>query len=123
MPKCPGQDQRYWKPDDIFEINCLECRTLIEFWKDEPTLKCPKCKTPNTNPKLDLSCAEWCKYAKECLGGRAGLDSNILCNSLTEEMKKVFGGLLSPLAGKARKRVTWGFGLNRRDEPNNLRMK
>jgi hypothetical protein len=40
-----------------------------------------------------------------------------------EEMKKVFGGLLSPLAGKARKRVTWGFGLNRRDEPHNLRMK
>ncbi len=77
MPKCPGRDQRYWKPDDVFEINCLKCGTLIEFWKDEPTLKCPKCKKLNTNPKLDLSCAKWCKYAKECLGTLASQDSKI----------------------------------------------
>ena len=91
MPKCPGQDQRYWKPDDIFEINCLECGTLIEFWKDEPTRKCPKCKKLTTNPKLDLSCAEWCKYGKECLGILSGYDNSILCNVLIEEMKKLFG--------------------------------
>ena len=91
MPKCPGQDQRYWKPDDIFEISCLKCGALIEFWKDEPTLKCPKCKKLNTNPKLDLSCAEWCKYAKECLGTLSSHDNSILCNVLTEEMKKLFG--------------------------------
>ena len=90
MPKCPGQDQRYWKPDDIFEINCLECGTLIEFWKDDLKLECPKCKKIIPNPKFDLSCAEWCKYAKECLGTLAGQDSNILCNILIEEMKKVF---------------------------------
>ena len=22
MFRCPGQDQRYWKPDDIFEVQC-----------------------------------------------------------------------------------------------------
>jgi len=90
MPKCPGQDQRYWKPKDIFEINCLECGTPIEFWKDEPTRKCTKCKTLNTNPKLDLSCAEWCKYAKECLGTLSSYDNSVMCDVLTEEMKKLF---------------------------------
>lgn len=91
MPKCPGQDLRFWKADDIFEIECSSCKALVEFWKDEPKLKCPKCKNQLVNPKLDLGCAEWCKYAKECLGGLASLDSNILCNNLIEEMKKVFG--------------------------------
>lgn len=91
MPKCPGQDQRYWKPGDIFDINCPQCAAPIEFWKDDPKLKCPKCKKLIANPKLDLGCAEWCKYAKECLGTLASQDSNILCNILIEEMKKVFG--------------------------------
>ena len=78
MSKCPGQDQRYWKPDDIFEINCRECGTVIEFWKDDPKLKCPKCKKLITNPKLDLSCAKWCKYAKECRGTQPVPDVNYI---------------------------------------------
>lgn len=90
MPKCPGQDQRFWKHEDIFEIDCPECGAKVEFWKDEPMVKCPKCKNQVTNPKLDMGCAEWCQYAKECLGV-TGKDSKILCNSLIEEMRKVFG--------------------------------
>lgn len=91
MPKCPGQDLRYWKPDDIFDITCPECGASIEFWKDDPKLKCPKCKKSITNPKLDLSCAEWCKYAKECLGTLASQNSSVLSDILIEEMRKVFG--------------------------------
>jgi len=90
MPRCPGQDQRFWKPGDIFEVGCPECGAKVEFWKDEPAVKCPKCKNQITNPKLDMGCAEWCQYAKECLGV-TGKDSKILCNSLIEEMRKVFG--------------------------------
>ena len=70
MAKCPGQDQRFWKPKDIFEINCPDCSTPIEFWKDDPQVKCPGCKKMITNPRLDISCAKWCKYAKECVGGK-----------------------------------------------------
>ena len=90
MPRCPGQDQRFWKPEDIFEIDCPECGAKMEFWKDEPKLKCPKCKNVVNNPKLDMGCAEWCQYAKECLG-ITGKASKILCNSIIEEMRKVFG--------------------------------
>ena len=91
MARCPGQDQRFWKPEDIFEVNCPECGELIEFWKDEPKLKCPKCGKLAVNPKLDLGCAEWCQYAKECLGISLSHESNILCNRLIEEMKNIFG--------------------------------
>jgi hypothetical protein len=39
-----------------------------------------------------------------------------------EEMKKVMGGLLSPIAAKGTKRITWPISLARRDEPYNIRM-
>ncbi|MCK5058520.1 MAG: hypothetical protein KAT34_17830 [Candidatus Aminicenantes bacterium] len=67
-PRCPGQDQRYWKPEDIYDVMCPHCSTAIEFWKDEPLHYCPECKKPVRNPKIDTGCAEWCKYAEECLG-------------------------------------------------------
>ena len=43
MVRCPGQDQRFWKPGDIFEVKCPGCGGAVEFFKDEPKLKCPKC--------------------------------------------------------------------------------
>jgi hypothetical protein len=92
MVKCPGQDQRFWKPDDIFEADCPECGTKVEFWKDEPRIKCPKCKKGIWNPKIDLGCAEWCQYAEQCLGVTTGKkDVTILCDKLIAEMKGVFG--------------------------------
>lgn len=92
MIRCPGQDQRFWKPGDIFETNCPDCGAAIEFWKDEPKLKCPKCKKSIANPKLDMGCAEWCQYAKQCLGIAADQDSGVLCDKLIAEMKKALGG-------------------------------
>ncbi|MBW1710708.1 MAG: hypothetical protein JRG97_15785 [Deltaproteobacteria bacterium] len=39
-------------------------------------------------------------------------------NISKEEMKKVFGGVLSPMASKGRQRVTWPISyLGRRDNP------
>jgi HD superfamily phosphodiesterase len=90
--KCPGQDQRYWKPDDIFEEKCPKCGNSIEFWKDEPRLKCPVCKEEVLNPKIDLGCAEWCQYAEQCLGVVLDKNDNILCDKLIAEMKEVFQG-------------------------------
>ncbi|MCP4132097.1 MAG: hypothetical protein GY754_14070 [bacterium] len=66
--KCPGQDTRYWKPEDIFEIKCGSCGTMVEFFKDDVQLKCYKCGTTIENPKIKMGCAEWCQYADECLG-------------------------------------------------------
>jgi len=74
MARCPGQDPRFWKPGDIFDIRCPHCGTAVEFWKDEPCVKCPQCHGRVVNPKLDLGCAEWCQYAEQCL--RAARDAN-----------------------------------------------
>ncbi len=67
-PKCPGQDMRNWKHEDIFYLLCPNCKTEIEFWKDEPTRTCPHCERTVRNPRIDIGCAEWCQYAKDCVG-------------------------------------------------------
>jgi hypothetical protein len=66
MFRCPGQDQRFWKPEDIFEAKCPGCGQPVEFFKDEPKLKCRHCGCMVVNPKIDLGCAQWCQYAKQC---------------------------------------------------------
>ena len=65
--KCPGQDIRFWKEDSIYEIPCPKCGAGVEFFKDDRSWKCSKCGVRFKNPKLDLSCAKWCPYAKECI--------------------------------------------------------
>lgn len=90
MVKCPGQDQRYWKPEDIFEVECSNCGKAIEFFKDEPKLKCRQCGHIVINPKIDLGCAEWCQYAEQCLGVTVK-SLTIIRDKLIGEMKKVFG--------------------------------
>ncbi len=64
--KCPGQDARFWKPEDIFDAVCPHCGASVEFFKDDRKRKCPSCKNPMVNPKLDLGCLEWCQYADKC---------------------------------------------------------
>ena len=66
--RCPGQDMRYWKPEDIFTMACPHCRADIEFWKDEPVRLCAGCHKEVRNPRIDQGCAEWCKHGPECLG-------------------------------------------------------
>jgi len=68
MVRCPGQDLRFWKLGDIFDADCPHCGTAVEFWKDEPSVKCPQCRRVIVNPKLDLGCAQWCQHAEQCLG-------------------------------------------------------
>jgi len=65
---CPGQDTRFWRPGDIFEVACANCGVPVEFWKDESRRKCPKCGSRVHNPKLSMGCAQWCEHAQECLG-------------------------------------------------------
>ena len=65
---CPGQDTRYWRPEDIFDIPCGVCGKDVEFFKDDVTRRCRSCGTLIRNPKISLGCAQWCEHAKECLG-------------------------------------------------------
>jgi len=90
--RCPGQDKRFWRSEDVFEAPCPHCGESIEFWKDEPRRKCGHCGKVAPNPKLDLGCAEWCKFAKDCLGVQIVPGSNVTVRGmLIEEMKRVFG--------------------------------
>jgi len=68
MLKCPGQDTRYWKPDDIFNLPCPVCDTAVEFLKTDSRRTCQNCGYTFRNPRLELGCAQWCAYAEECLG-------------------------------------------------------
>lgn len=68
VPKCPGQDRRYWKPEDIYEMECPSCGNILEFWKTDIRVRCEKCRRLVSNPRFDLGCAEWCAYAEYCLG-------------------------------------------------------
>ncbi len=65
---CPGQDTRFWRPDDIFEVQCSACAKPVEFFKDDAYRRCSSCGRKIQNPKLKLGCAAWCEHAKECLG-------------------------------------------------------
>ena len=65
--KCPGQDTRYWKPDDIFTTECPKCGSEIEFFKDDTRRRCAWCGHRFYNPKIELGCAEWCQYADKCV--------------------------------------------------------
>ena len=65
--RCPGQDMRFWRPGDIFQIPCPKCGTTVEFFKDEVRRKC-RCGHEIVNPKMDFGCAQWCQYAEQCVG-------------------------------------------------------
>jgi len=65
-PRCPGQDPRYWKPEDILERECPGCGQAVEIWKDEAEVACPRCGRKVRNPRLDPGCARWCPHGPEC---------------------------------------------------------
>ena len=91
MFRCPGQDQRFWKPEDIFEVQCPGCGKNVEFFKDEPKLKCRNCGQIVINPKIDLGCAEWCQYAAQCMGVDEVKNLKVIREKLISQMKNVFG--------------------------------
>ena len=66
--KCPGQSSLFWKPEDVTEKPCPDCGYLVEFFKTDIKRKCPQCSREMINPKANLSCAEWCNHAEDCLG-------------------------------------------------------
>jgi Zn ribbon nucleic-acid-binding protein len=93
---CPGQDMQFWKPGDVFEVECPACGGEVEFFKDDSARRCSSCGYRMKNPRLDMGCAEYCPYAKECLGydpkvGQTEDSGESLADKLTKAMKQVFG--------------------------------
>lgn len=90
-PICPGQNQQYWKPEDIFETPCPTCGTPIEFWKDDPVRPCPACKTNVHNIRISMGCAKWCKHSAECLGVMGGQlpPEAVVCVQILGELEKL----------------------------------
>ena len=64
--RCPGQNTMFWKPDDIYDVKCPNCGAPVEFWKDDSKRSCD-CGHRFLNPKRDLGCLEYCKYAEDCM--------------------------------------------------------
>jgi hypothetical protein len=69
--KCPGQSTRYWRPEDVFEVPCPECSTLVEFFKDDGWRRCEACGHLLRNPRLAAGCGDWCPGGEQCKHGRA----------------------------------------------------
>lgn len=68
ITKCPGQDTRFWKPNDVYTVECPKCGKPVEFFKDDIRRRCKKCGHMFINPKLNLGCSRWCQYADQCVG-------------------------------------------------------
>ncbi|MFH2124087.1 MAG: phosphohydrolase [Pseudomonadota bacterium] len=66
--QCPGQDNRYWNGEAVFELACPHCGNVLEFFKDDSQRTCKKCGHRVLNPKIDFGCASYCPYAEQCMG-------------------------------------------------------
>ncbi len=110
IPQCPGQSLQQWKPEDIFDLPCPVCGTEIEFWKDDVTRTCSLCEQVIPNPRLDLGCAQWCRYAKECLSQVAEERTHII-NHLGEGLQEAIRLAREALAKKDLKKAAALGGL------------
>ena len=68
ISKCPGQDTRFWKPNDVYTVECPKCGKPVEFFKDDIRRRCQECGHMFINPELNLGCARWCQFADQCVG-------------------------------------------------------
>ena len=89
IAKCPGQDTRYWKSDDVYSVECPKCGQPVEFFKDDIRRRCKKCSHMFINPRLNLGCARWCQYADQCVGA---LGKDEFKEIITLAMKEHFSG-------------------------------
>ncbi len=52
MLKCPGQEQKSFQPDDVFDADCPSCGKPIEFFRTDTVRRCPSCGKAAPNPRL-----------------------------------------------------------------------
>jgi len=89
ISKCPGQDTRFWKPNDVYAVECPKCGNSVEFFKDDIRRRCQNCGHMFINPKLNLGCARWCQFADQCVGA---IGKEEFKEIITLAMKEHLGG-------------------------------
>jgi hypothetical protein len=93
--KCPGQDMQFWKPGDIYEVDCPGCGRTVEFFKDDTARRCGHCGHRFANPKMDFGCAAYCPYAEQCIGDLppevAAQQESLLKDKVAIAVKQYFG--------------------------------
>ena len=65
MRKCTGNNTQEWGPEAIFEVECPSCGTLVEFFKDEISRYCPRCRETVVNDRKDFGCSRNCTAETE----------------------------------------------------------
>ncbi|MDD5006295.1 MAG: hypothetical protein PHS93_07380 [Candidatus Omnitrophica bacterium] len=65
--ECPGA--KLFKQPQPEIIKCSFCCGEVEIWTDEVKAVCPSCGEILTREQTQ-SCLDWCKFAKECVGGQ-----------------------------------------------------
>jgi hypothetical protein len=63
--KCPGSMLMRQPKPEIFR--CQSCGHEVEIWTDEIKAICRNCNQV-VSKYIDMSCLEWCKLAKDCVG-------------------------------------------------------
>lgn len=93
--KCPGQDMMFWKPGDIYEVDCPGCGRTVEFFKDDTARRCGHCGHRFANPKMDFGCAAYCPYAEQCIGDLppevAAQQESLLKDKVAVAVKQYYG--------------------------------
>jgi len=51
MHRCPKEEEKFLKPDGIFEVECSACGEEVEFFADDRKKKCPRCGVILSNPR------------------------------------------------------------------------
>jgi hypothetical protein len=86
---------QFWKPGDIFEVDCPRCGRTVEFFKDDTARRCGHCGHRFANPKMDFGCAAYCPYAEQCIGDLppevAAQQENLLKDKVAVAVKQYFG--------------------------------
>ncbi len=62
---CPGAKLLRQPTPEIFA--CPSCGEEVEIWTDEFKASCPSCRR-TVFGDATMSCLDWCKYGKECVG-------------------------------------------------------
>lgn len=50
MHRCPKEEEKFLKPDGIYEVECSGCAEAVEFFADDAQQKCHKCGLVIANP-------------------------------------------------------------------------
>ncbi len=60
LRKCNGNNTQEWGPYAIFDIECKNCGSLVEFFKDDITRNCSECCKKVINDRDDYGFVQWC---------------------------------------------------------------